>query len=217
MLLLLSGVAGLVLLLTRDDQSAAELEPATSPAVSAPSKPTVEGAVRLVRAAERTAGIGTGWPDGEAGAVSAAAAYTTAGTLNLELLRRRLVATYADDPDSAAEVTYVLADAARRRANLGVPPDESPGPAKVVLEPEAVSYRVAAAGDVAGYVLVRRQLVTYGADHLPTDLMPVPFVISRQDDDWKLTADAVTWPPPTVPNQLTGTTAGGWRVLLPAG
>lgn len=146
--------------------------------------------------------------------MSAAADYTTASTIEIGLFMRRLDAIYAHSPESENEIADIVDDTRRGKANLGVPPGRGPGQAQVLLDPEAIVYR-SAMSVVEGYVLVRRQLVSYSGDRMPVDVIPVPFVVRRLDGDWKLTADAVAWSPPPVPTATDPTTEGGWRALLP--
>ncbi len=210
------GVAMLASLLTRED-TVGSPAPTETPVLSA--QPTeITGSdrpIQLLPPAQIVAGVGTDWPDGKLGGLSAAAAYTTASTIELDVLRQRLAAMYVDTPTAEAEITQVLTDSARGRAHLGVPPGPTSGAADVDLTALATSYRVSNTGCIEGYVLVRRQLVTYTGQRLPSDVLPVPFVVQRVDGDWKLTADGVSWAPPPAPTDGAAT-GEGWHELVPA-
>lgn len=211
--LVLIGAAALAVYLARDDQSSPTPSAETgSPAGPAPTSAS-PGAVQLIEANDTAVGIGVGWPPGEAGAVSAAADYATASTIDITLFELRLALMYADTAATRDEIAQILDDTRRGRANLGVPPGEPPGMAKVQLDAQAVAYRTVTTETVEGYVLVRRELVSYGGDRMPADVLPVPFVVKRLDGDWKLTADPVSWSPPS-PSVAAGT-EGGWHELLP--
>ncbi len=219
--LLLVGIAVLAVYLVTGDTAATTPAPDSSLPTTAGPSPTpdartvmADGPVQLVAPAERTLGVGIGWPSGEAGAVSAAANYATVSTIDLGLLERRLAAIYADSEDTESEIAQIIEDAQRGRANLGVPLAEPVGQAAVRLDAQAVTYRVRGSDEVAGYVLVQRRLTTYTGDPVPADVLPVPFVVRRLDDDWKLTANPVNWtPPPVAPSGRPA--EGGWRELLP--
>lgn len=210
------GVAMLASLLTRED-TVGSPAPTKTPALSA--QPTqITGSdqpIQLLQPAHIVAGVGTGWPDGESGGLSAAAAYATASTIELDVLRQRLDAMYVDTLAAQREISQVLTDSARGRAHLGVPPGAASGAADVDLTPLATSYRATSTDRIEGYVLVRRQLATYTGQRLPSDVVPVPLVVERVDGDWKLTADGVSWAPPPAPTD-GAVTGEGWHELVPA-
>ncbi len=210
----LVGVAVLASLLTRDDTVGSPV-PTKTPALSAqPAQITgSDQSIQLLAPTHVVAGVGTDWPEGELGGLSAAAAYTTASTIELDVLRQRLDTMYADTPGAEAEISQVLTDSARGRAHLGVPPGPASGAADVDLTALATSYRATSTDRIEGYVLVRRQLVTYTGQRLPSDILPVPFVVERVAGDWKLTADGVSWTPPPVPTDGPAT-GEGWHALL---
>lgn len=222
LVLVCTVVAVLVVTVVRDDSSTSvpisPTPPTASPELTDPTtgpEPEVGPDIQLLDASRTVAGVGVGWPAGETGAVSAAAAYTTVSTLDLDVLRARLNAMYVRSDATDAEIAGVIGDVRTGRANLGIPPGMDPGRAQVELAPLALSYRVNDTGEVAGYVLVRRQLVTYEGNPLPADLFPVPFVVRWAGGDWKATAEGVTWSPPAVP-AIASDVDGDWRALVPA-
>lgn len=221
---ILVGVAILAVHLVRDDptdttpstQPTREYTPATTAGRASAISPGEP--VRLLPPARVVAGVGTGWPAGEVGGLSAAAAYATASTIDLDVLQRRLAVMYADSRAADRETAQILADVKRGRANLGVPPSGATGDAEVQLTPLAAAHKPDRPRRVEGYVLVRRQLVTYAGQRQPADMLPVPFVVKRVGEDWKLTADGVDWSPPPMPGSGAAATAGkgGWRELVEA-